>query len=124
MCGRTSGRSASISIGTTWLVADAVSLDGLAAAGAAIPLIPLIPLIEDRLIDPNTLLADMPAVTLTEEGERRAANGNTLAPGHLQTPVPGGEPGRRIRVLDSSGGLLSVAALGADGLLRPLLVLR
>ena len=60
----------------------------------------------------NALLADMPAVTLTDEGLRRAANGNTLAPGHLdgagagpgrfgQVPSPG--PGRR------PGRLLAVA---------------
>jgi tRNA pseudouridine55 synthase len=96
-------------------IADALTPDAVQAAG---------PAIEARLVSLNTLLGDMPAVTLTEEGTRRAGNGNTLAPAHLTTPMAGEGPNRRIRVLDASGGLLAVAETRADGLLHPLLVLR
>jgi tRNA pseudouridine55 synthase len=92
-------------------LADALTLDAVEAAG---------PAIEDRLVDLNALLPGMPAVTLTEEGLRRALNGNTLAPGHLDGPVLEG----KVRVLDAAGRLLSVAERRADGLLHPLLVLR
>ncbi|HYR46526.1 MAG TPA: hypothetical protein VER78_05930, partial [Thermoanaerobaculia bacterium] len=96
-------------------IGDALTPDAVQAAG---------PAIAGRLVGLNTLLGDMPAVTLTEEGTRRAANGNTLAPAHLAAPVSGEGPGRRVRVLDASGGLLSVAEHRSDGLLHPLLVLR
>jgi tRNA pseudouridine55 synthase len=96
-------------------VADALTLDAIEAAG---------PAIEGRLIGLNTLLADMPALSLTDEGTRRAGNGNTLAPAHLTGPLDG-EPGpRKYRLLDPSGRLLSVAERRPDGLLHPLLVLR
>ncbi len=96
-------------------VSDALSLDTLEAAG---------PTIEGRLVSLNALLADMPAVTLTDEGTRRASNGNTLAPAHVHAPISEAPPNRRIRVLDSSGGLLAVAETRPDGLLHPLVVLR
>jgi tRNA pseudouridine55 synthase len=96
-------------------IADALTPDAVQAAG---------PGIVGRLVGLNTLLGDMPAVTLTEEGTRRATNGNTLAPAHLTVPVSGEGPARRVRVLDASGGLLSVAEHRPDGLLHPLLVLR
>ena len=96
-------------------VSDALSLDALQAAG---------PAVEGRLVSLNALLAEMPAVTLTDEGARRAANGNTLAPAHLHAPFSGDRANRRIRVLDPSGRLVSVAETRADGLLHPLLVLR
>jgi tRNA pseudouridine55 synthase len=96
-------------------IEDALTPDAIQAAG---------PAVDARLVSLNTLLGDMPAVTLTEEGTRRAGNGNTLAPAHLTTPMTGEGPNRRIRVLDASGGLLSVAETRADGLLHPLLVLR
>jgi len=82
------------------------------------------PGIERRLVGLNALLPGMPAVTLTDEGRRRAGNGNTLAPAHLATPLEGGPGPRTFRILDASGGLLSVAEWRADGLLHPLLVLR
>jgi tRNA pseudouridine55 synthase len=96
-------------------VADALAPDAVEAAG---------PAIEGRLIGLNALLADMPAVTATDEGIRRATNGNSLAPAHLGTPLSEARPDRRFRVLDASGGLLSVAESRGDGLLHPLLVLR
>jgi len=96
-------------------VSDGLTLDAIDAAG---------PAIEGRLVDLNTLLGDMPAVTLTAEGLRRAEHGNTLRPAHLHAAVPDGPADRKIRVLDGSGRLVSVAETGADGLLHPLLVLR
>jgi tRNA pseudouridine55 synthase len=98
-----------------FLVGDALPLDAIEAAGAAI---------EGRLVGLNTLLADMPAVTLTSEGSRRASHGNTLAPEHLQTAAPGLTGHPRIRVLDGSGALLAIAEASAGGLLHPLVVLR
>jgi tRNA pseudouridine55 synthase len=96
-------------------LADALTLDAIEAAGAGI---------EGRLVSLNALLAGMPVVTLTDEGTRRASNGNTLAPVHLRAPLPESGGDRRIRVLNASGGLLAVAERRADGLLHPLLVLR
>jgi tRNA pseudouridine55 synthase len=96
-------------------LADALTLDAVEAAG---------PAIESRLLDLNALLPFMPAVTLTEEGLRRAVNGNALAPAHVDGPVPGGDSEAKVRVLDAAGRLLSVAERRADGLLHPLLVLR
>jgi tRNA pseudouridine55 synthase len=96
-------------------LADALTLDAVEGAG---------PAIEDRLVDLNALLPGMPAVGLTEEGLRRALNGNTLAPAHLDGPVFEAGSGANVRVLDAAGRLLSVAERRADGLLHPLLVLR
>jgi len=94
---------------------EAVTLEALQTAGSGL---------EDRLVGLNSLLPGMPAVTLTDEGRRRALNGNTLSPAHLEGPPAGPLPGSKIRVLDAVGGLLSVAEMRADGLLHPLLVLR
>jgi len=94
---------------------DALTLDAIEEAG---------PAIEARLIGLNALLADMPAVTLTDEGMRRAGNGNTLAPAHLAAPLDWGSGEAKVRLLDPSGRLLSVADRRADGLLHPFLVLR
>lgn len=96
-------------------LADAVTLDAIETAG---------PAIEGRLVSLNALVGDMAAVTLTDEGRRRAWNGNTLAPAHLLAPLAEPGAGHRIRVLEATGGLLAVAELRADGLLHPLLVLR
>ncbi len=96
-------------------VADALAPDAVEAAG---------PAIEGRLIGLNALLADMPAVTATDEGIRRVTNGNTLAPAHLGTLLADRQADHRFRILDASGGLLSVAESRGDGLLHPLLVLR
>ena len=84
---------------------------------------------EGRLIPVNALLSDLPAVTLTAEGLRRAANGNSLSPGHLETAgyppqAPSTGPGPFVRVLDGAGAVLAVAERRPDGLLHPLVVLR
>jgi tRNA pseudouridine55 synthase len=96
-------------------VADAHSLPALEAGGTDG---------EARLIPMNTLLADMPAVTPTDEGIRRVSHGNTLAPGHLDSSAIAFDPDVKVRVLDRSGDLLAVAQSRLDGLLHPLLVLR
>jgi tRNA pseudouridine55 synthase len=96
-------------------VADAATLDALEAAGTAA---------QGRLIPLNTLLADLPAVTLTDEGARRASNGNAVGPGHLAGGVPEPAIPSKVRLLDPSGTLLALAEARADGLLHPLLVLR
>jgi len=102
-------------------VEDAATLDVLQAAG---------PAALDRLVTPNALLSDFPAVTLTPDGLRRAANGNPLAPSHLENgdsprfldPETGTGP--VFRVLDADGGVLAIAEQRADGLLHPVVVLR
>ena len=96
-------------------VADALTLDAVEAAGEAVA---------GRLVDLNVLLARMPAVTLTDEGNRRAWNGNTLAPHHLQGLPADLADAARVRVLAPSGAVLAVAERRADGLLHPLVVLR
>jgi tRNA pseudouridine55 synthase len=96
-------------------VADALTLEAMERVGGAI---------HSRLVAPNALLAGMAAVTPTEEGQRRAVNGNTLAPVHLEGAFPGPSGDARVRVLDPSGELLAVAERRADGLLHPLVVLR
>ena len=96
-------------------VDDAATLEALDARGVAGA---------DRLVPLRALLADLPAVSLTEEGLRRAGNGNSLAPHHLAGPVP--PPGTRgpTCILDAAGGVLAIADARADGLLHPLVVLR
>lgn len=97
-------------------VADALTLDAIEAAGDAVA---------GRLVDLNVLLARMPAVTLTDEGNRRAWNGNTLAPHHLLQGLPADlADAARVRVLTPSGTVLAVVERRSDGLLHPLVVLR
>jgi hypothetical protein len=84
------------------------------------------PAAADRLVSTNALLAEYPAVTLTDEGLRRACNGNALFPHHLAEMAAPASVGSdaRVRVLGPDGELLSVAERGPDGALHPLLVLR
>lgn len=96
-------------------VEESAPLDELEAAG---------PAASARLISMNSLLSDFPAVTPTEEGLRRATNGNSLGPQHVQAGLPWPEPGAHVRILQPSGEVLAVAERRADGLLHPLLVLR
>jgi tRNA pseudouridine55 synthase len=98
-----------------FLVDDAATLDALDARGVAAA---------DRLIPLRRLLADMPAVSLTEEGLRRAGHGNSLAPHHLAGPRPAPGATGPMCILDAAGGVLAVADARADGLLHPLVVLR
>jgi tRNA pseudouridine55 synthase len=98
-----------------FLVDDAVTLEALDARGVASA---------DQLVPLRALLADMPAVTLTEEGLRRAGHGNSLAPHHLAGPVAAAGAKGPVCVLDAAGGVLAIADARADGLLHPLVVLR
>lgn len=102
-------------------IEDAATLDKLDAAG---------PAAAGRILSMNALLDGYPAVTLTPDGLRRAGNGNPLGPDAFSlkaeatarsTEVRAGD---RMRVLDGSGEVLSVAEWRPDGLLHPLLVLR
>ena len=80
-----------------------------------------------RLIPVNALLSDLPAVSLTAEGLRRAANGNPLAPGHLERGQRGSGRFGQVTVSASSmrAGRRWRWPNGApDGLLHPLVVLR
>jgi tRNA pseudouridine55 synthase len=102
-------------------VEDALTLDRVEASGA------------ERLIPLDDLLGEMPAITLTAEGARRAAHGNSLAPQHLEkgdSPLFKGDSplfkgdSPLFRAVDGDGTLLAVAERRADGLLHPLVVLR
>ena len=98
-------------------VEDAATLDVLEQEG---------PGAAHRLVSMNGLLAGLPAVTLTAEGLRRARNGNTLGPSHLEGTHgvrPGSDPSR-CRILDAAGEMLAVAEWRRDGLLHPVVVLR
>ena len=102
-----------------------------------------------RVLPVNALLAHLPAVTVTEEGLRRAAHGNSLGPPDLNGDCPlfrvagrefveensastrerneiRAEMGTApvFRVLDGNGEVIAVAEGRADGLLHPLVVLR
>ena len=99
---------------------DELDRDPAAAAGRLIPL--------------KDLLPDLPAVTLTSRGAERASHGNSLARLEIAEmgtgpdsaadhPGPGLTSGARVRLFDGSGSLLAIAELGADGLLRPSIVL-
>lgn len=96
-------------------VDDAVTPETLDALGVASA---------DRLVPLRALLADMPAVSLTEEGLRRAGHGNSLAPHHLAGPVAAPATTGPVCILDAAGGVLAIAETRADGLLHPLVVLR
>jgi tRNA pseudouridine55 synthase len=93
-------------------VEDACTLEALESAGAGVPCV----------IPMNALLADMPAVRLTDEGMRRAGHGNSLAAHHVSGRLP--ETDVRVRVLDAGGEVLAIAEARGDGLLHPLVVLR
>jgi len=96
---------------------DAATVDTLVSLG---------PQAAGRLVTMNALLPEYPAVSLTDEGLRRACNGNALGPQHLVevSGQTGGGSDARVRVLGPDGELLSVAEQRPDGSLHPLLVLR
>jgi tRNA pseudouridine55 synthase len=76
-----------------------------------------------RIMGMNDVLAELAAVTLTEEGARRASHGNGVAPHQIAGGLTDGAPHPRVRLLDLDGALLAVAERGPDGLLHPLVVL-
>ena len=92
---------------------EAVTLDRLehereSAAGCLVPL--------------ERLLPDLPGVSLTERGARRASHGSTLAPEDVAGPLAVWKSGRA-RLLDSAGRLLGIAESRENGLLHPVIVL-
>lgn len=83
------------------------------------------PGIESRLLSPGDALADLPAVTLTEAGLKRAIHGNPLGPEHLERrfiPPSGTTPAGRVRVFAPDGRLVALAS-SRGGLLHPAVVL-
>ncbi|MBA2301079.1 MAG: tRNA pseudouridine(55) synthase TruB [Acidobacteria bacterium] len=90
-------------------------------------------LAESRLVPIDAMLPDLPAVQLNERGARKASHGNSLSSEDLAETGPGPDlhrtagqsgpgPGR-VRLMDPDGRLLGIAESGADGLLRPSIVL-
>jgi tRNA pseudouridine55 synthase len=78
-----------------------------------------------HLLSPADALAELPAVTLTALGLRRAVHGNPLAPAHLvghALPPAGGLDGRPVRLLDEAGTLVALAH-ARGGALHPAVVL-
>jgi tRNA pseudouridine55 synthase len=86
-----------------------------------------------RVIPLEALVPELPAVGLTERGVKRASHGNFLDREDLADsgsdphPAATGAESRtgpvRVRLFDGAGRLLGIAEWGADGLLRPSIVL-
>ncbi|HEX5476142.1 MAG TPA: tRNA pseudouridine(55) synthase TruB [Vicinamibacterales bacterium] len=99
-------------------LADARPLDEVLAGG---------PGMLTRLVAMGDLIGDLAPLTLTEEGIRRVAHGNSVAPEHVAAGATPGlralRPGSKVRLLDAAGDLLAVADLTADALLHPAIVL-
>jgi tRNA pseudouridine55 synthase len=99
-------------------VEDALTLDRLEPEGAA-ALLPL-----------NELLGEMPAVTLTEDGTRRATHGNPISTHHTRNGDTHSFSQKTVgvpvfvRLLDGAATLIAVAERRDDGLLHPVVVLR
>jgi tRNA pseudouridine55 synthase len=97
---------------------DAIERDPAVAAGAVVPL--------------SGMLPGLTAVTLTDEGARRAAHGCDLGPGDLEkegrSPIAGGTatttPDPFFRLVDPAGNLVAIATpREPPGLLHPAVVL-
>jgi tRNA pseudouridine55 synthase len=77
-----------------------------------------------RLVPLDALLTEIPAVVLSDSGERRARHGNDV---RLEDLVSGSDlppaAERPVRLLDGEGRLLAVARAGEGGVLRPSVVL-
>jgi tRNA pseudouridine55 synthase len=92
-----------------------------------------------RLVPLDQLLPEIPAVTLSARGVTKASHGNPLGPGDLEPAPTGPDPDSRpdprhdsrpdpgsdpvVRMLGPDGALLGLARQGAEGLLRPFVVL-
>jgi tRNA pseudouridine55 synthase len=94
-------------------VTDAVPLDDIERDGAGAV---------GQLVPMSALLRFLPPVVVNEQGARRAAHGNALAPRDLAEPAAA-TADRRVRVLDADGTLLGIAEPTAGGLLHPVVVL-
>ena len=75
-----------------------------------------------RVLSPAEALAELPAVTVTAAGLKRALHGNSLGPEHLSNRwiPPAGQ--KATRVLDDQGTLVALAH-ARGGFLHPRLVL-
>lgn len=81
--------------------------------------------IADHLISPADALADLPAVTVTLAGCKRALHGNPLAPEHLVgrwVPPPPAGNAAAVRILEENGHLIALAH-SRGGSLHPAVVL-
>jgi tRNA pseudouridine55 synthase len=76
-----------------------------------------------RLVAMNEVLAELPAITLIEEGARRASHGNAVAPHLIAGGFSGAVAHCRVRLLDSDGALLAIAEPAPAAFLHPLVVL-
>lgn len=94
-------------------IAEAVALDVIEHEG---------PTAAQRLVPMEGLLAALPSVVLTEQGQRRASHGNTLSPADFVRPPGPGSTGR-VRLLDPAGALLGIAEPLPGGVLHPCVVL-
>jgi tRNA pseudouridine55 synthase len=78
----------------------------------------------ERLVPMADLLPDLPGFVLTEQGARRAAHGNTVAPaevaGRIGGPAGAGVP---VRLLDGAGTLVAIAEPEDGSALHPVVVL-
>jgi len=100
----------------TFHVADALPLADAEHLG---------PDVASHLVTPADALSDLPAVTVTAAGLRRAVHGNSLTPEHLERawiPPAGSAGGGRIRVLGPDGQLVALAH-SRGGFLHPAVVL-
>jgi tRNA pseudouridine55 synthase len=82
--------------------------------------------IRDRWIGTNELLGHLAAITVSEEGARRVAHGNTVSPEHIvRGEAPTVDSGHTVRLLDGSGSVLAIAERRgrAGAVLQPLTVL-
>ena len=78
-----------------------------------------------HLLTPEDALSDLPSVTVTELGLKRAKHGNSLGPEHLEmryVPPAGLTQTGRVRILAPDGHLLALAN-SRGGLLHPAVVL-
>jgi tRNA pseudouridine55 synthase len=79
---------------------------------------------EGRMILLEALVPELAAVRVNARGVTRVSHGNFLSPEDLSEMGPGPLPaGVRVRVVDAAGRLLAIADAGADGVLRPSIVL-
>jgi tRNA pseudouridine55 synthase len=89
---------------------DSITLDTL--VGGAPAFVPM-----------NRLLQHIPAVTLSDEGLRRASRGNVISLGHITDSPAGGVQGGPVRLLAADGELVAIGARDAGAFLHPQVVL-
>jgi tRNA pseudouridine55 synthase len=79
----------------------------------------------ERVVPMGRVALDLPAAHLTDAGRIRASHGNALSPSDWSGPIEGARAsaGVRVRLIDRDGGLVGLATVGPDGLLRPSVVL-